>query len=266
VKTRLFASLLGVIIACAPFAAHAHRAWMLPSATVLSGDDPWISIDAASSNVLFYADHNPMRLDDLVIIAPDGSQAAPQNMLRGRYRSTFDVQLTQAGTYRIANVTRGANARYTVNGEERRWRGQLAELQAALPAGATNVQITETNNRVETFVTRGAPTAIRPTNVGLELIPVTHPSDFVVDEPTRVRLQLDGRPAANVQVTLAPGNQRYRNDTGEFTVTTDAQGVATITWPAAGMWWINASIRDLPSQTPNATRSAAYSGVLEVLP
>jgi hypothetical protein len=264
-KTHLFAFFLGATLACTPFAAHAHRAWMAPSATVLSGEDVWVSFDAASSNTLFYADHNPLRLDTLVI-TPDGSQSQPQNLLRGRYRSTFDLQLTQAGTYRIANATRGAGARYMLNGQEQRWRGQLSELPGALPAGAVNVRITENVNRVETFVTRGAPTDIRPVNDGLELAPITHPTDLVADEPARFRFLIDGRPAANLEVTIAPGNQRYRNDTGEFTVTTDAQGVATIAWPAAGLWWINASMRDLPSQTAGATRSASYSAVLEVLP
>lgn len=270
-KVRLFASLLGAALALTPFTADAHRAWMVPSATVLSGgEDTWISVDAASSNVLFYADHNPLRLDDLTVTAPDGSQSQPQNMLRGRYRCTFDIQLAQAGTYRIANATRGASAVYTVNGEERRWRGQLSELQAALPAGARDVRVTENFNRVETFVTRGAPTEIRPVNAGLELAPITHPTDLVVDEPARFRFLLNGQPAANLEVTLAPGNQRYRNDSGEFKVTTDAQGVATITWPGAGMYWINASVRGLPSDTRGAprgtTRNANYSGVLEVLP
>ena len=265
-KTRLFAPFLGLALVCMPLSAHAHRAWMAPSATVLSGEDAWISIDAATSNTLFHADHNPMRLDDLVITAPDGSQSQPQNLLRGRYRCTFDLQVTQTGTYRIANATRGANVRYMLNGAEQRWRGQLAELPGALPAGATNVQITENVNRVETFVTRGAPTPLRPVNAGLELAPITHPNDLVASEPARFRFLLDGRPAANLQVTLAPGNQRYRNDTGEFIVTTDAQGVATINWPSAGLWWINASLRDLPSPTPGATESAGYSAVLEVLP
>ena len=35
---------------CLPLSAQAHRAWMLPSATVLSGEEPWITVDAAVSN------------------------------------------------------------------------------------------------------------------------------------------------------------------------------------------------------------------------
>ena len=90
-----------------PFAAHAHKAWVLPSQTVLSGNDPWVTVDAAVSNDLFYFNHVPLRLDNAVITAPDGSTVQPQNGATGKFRSVFDVQLQQAGTYRIAVVNAG---------------------------------------------------------------------------------------------------------------------------------------------------------------
>ena len=34
--------------------AQAHRTWLLPSATVLSGKAPWVTVDAAVSKDLFY--------------------------------------------------------------------------------------------------------------------------------------------------------------------------------------------------------------------
>ena len=56
---------------------------MLPSTTILSGDEPWVSVDAAVSSDLFYADHNPMRLDGLSVVAPDGTIA--EVVKPGRY-------------------------------------------------------------------------------------------------------------------------------------------------------------------------------------
>ena len=50
---------------CLPLSAQAHRAWMLPSATVLSGEDPWITVDAAVSNDLFYFEHFPLRIQGI---------------------------------------------------------------------------------------------------------------------------------------------------------------------------------------------------------
>ena len=53
-----------------PFASQAHKAWLLPSATV-STVDQWITVDGAVSNDLFYFNHVPLRTDGLVITAPD---------------------------------------------------------------------------------------------------------------------------------------------------------------------------------------------------
>jgi uncharacterized GH25 family protein len=48
-----------------PLSAQAHRSWMLPSATVLSGDDVWVTVDAAVSNDLFYFEHFPLRIANI---------------------------------------------------------------------------------------------------------------------------------------------------------------------------------------------------------
>ncbi|MBN8480168.1 MAG: DUF4198 domain-containing protein, partial [Xanthomonadales bacterium] len=100
-KTLVFAAAALAL----PLSAQAHKAWLLPSETVLSAKDPWITVDAAVSNDLFYFNHVPLKLDALVITAPDGSTVQAENAATGKYRSTFDVHLTQAGTYRIALFT-----------------------------------------------------------------------------------------------------------------------------------------------------------------
>jgi hypothetical protein len=261
-------ALLTLIAAlAAPLSAQAHRAWMAPTSTTLSGTEGWIGVDAGMSNGVFIADHAAMRLDGLVITAPDGSTVQPANMMQGRYRSTFDVHLTQAGTYKIANVMGGVNATYTLDGEQKRWRGSAAEFPAALPPGATGVQATRSANRVETFVTLGAPTetVFTPTGEGVELVPVTHPTDLVAGEAGSFRLLNDGRPAANVEVTVARGGSRYRDAPEEITMTTDAEGTFSVTWPQAGMYWISAAVRT-PAAGDQLAMNAQYNGAVEVLP
>lgn len=262
------AVLLAALAALAiPGTAQADRAWMLPSSTSLSGAEAWIAIDAGMSDNLFVADHAAMRLDNLVITAPDGSTVAPANLMRGRYRSTFDVHLTQAGTWKIANVTSGINARYTLDGAEGRWRGPASDFPAALPAGATGVQATYSANRIETFVTLGATTdtVFVPTGTGLELVPVTHPGDLVAGETARFKLLKDGQPASSLTVTIGRGGARYRDALEDMTAVTDADGVFTVTWPEAGMYWLNAVIR-AEATGPTPASVVQYSGVVEVLP
>ena len=250
-----------------PLSAEAHRAWLAPTSTVLSGTDAWVAFDAGMSNGVFIPDHAAMNLAGLVITAPDGSTAQPENMMRGRYRSTFDLHLTQPGTWKIANVMGGVMATYRLDGEEKRWRGQAAEFPGAIPAGATDVVATRTSSRIETFVTLGAPTDSVFTNPadGLVLIPVTHPNDLVADEAATFKLSVDGVAASNVEVTIARGGTRYRDTPDEMTVTTGADGAFTVTWPEPGLYWLNATVRT-PARGDTIAASAQYVAVMEVLP
>ncbi|HTV02800.1 MAG TPA: DUF4198 domain-containing protein [Luteitalea sp.] len=226
-----------------PITLHAHRQWLFPSATVLSGSDPWVTVDAAISNDLFYFEHFPMRLDNLVVTAPDGTSAKAENASTGRYRSTFDVHLTQKGTYKIAVANNQVAASYTENGQPKQWRGTPDAFAKEVPAGAADLKVSRTSGRVEVFVTSGSPsdTVLKTTGVGLELAPVTHPNDLVAGEAATFAFVLDGKPAANLAVTLIPGGIRYRDTLGEIKATTDKDGKVTVTLPEPGMYWLNAS-------------------------
>ncbi|WP_165185414.1 DUF4198 domain-containing protein [Caulobacter soli] len=247
-KKRLLAVAGPLILGAAlvlPTAASAHRGWLLPTATVLSGDSAWVEVDAAVSNELFYPDHNPMRLDALVVTAPDGAIDKIQNGLTAKYRSTFDVQLTKPGTYKIGSATSSIMASWTEGGEVKRFRGTPEDFAKQVPAGAADLKTIKSFNRNETFVTRDAPTTtvFKPTGKGLELVPVTHPNDVVSGEAATFKFLLDGKPAADLEVTFAPGNARYRATPGDFKVKTGADGSFKVTFPEAGMYWMNAVVR-----------------------
>ena len=252
-----------------PFAAQAHKMWMVPSATVVSSDDAWVTVDAAISNDLYYPDHFPAQLDQLVITAPDGSQVKPENPWTGKYRSAFDLPVPQKGTYRLAMVNQGLFASYEADGQKKRWRGKADELRTGIPANAKNVQVSEMASRVETFVTQGKPggVALKPTGKGLELVPVTQPNDLVAGEKASFQLLLDGKPAANLKVVAVAGATRYRDAQDEMDTTTDADGKFGFAFPKAGMYWVNASTEDNKTTVKEAkTRRAAYTATLEVLP
>ena len=256
--------------AVVPVAAHAHKAWLLPSSTVLSGkEDIAVTVVAAASNDLFYFDHRPLRLESLVVTGPDGAKVAPENQSTGKYRSTFDVPLKAPGTYRIALVMDGAFARYKEDGKEKRWRGRAEDIAKEIPASATDLVVTQSVRRIETFVTSGSPddAALKPTGNGLELQPVTHPNDLVANSEAELKLVLDGKPAPGVKVEIVRGGIRYRNQLGETTVTTDENGVFKYTWPEPGMYWLEANVSDDKTTLKDAKeRRAGYAATLEVLP
>lgn len=248
--------------------AYAHRTWLLPSATVLSGKDNWVTVDAAVSNDLFYFEHRPLRLDNLAVIGPDGNPATVENISNGHYRNTFDLKLAQPGTYKIMLVNKGAFASFTVDGQKKRARGTAETIAGEIPANATDVRVAETQGRIEVFVTSGKPneTALKPSGSGLELVPVTHPNNLVAGEKATFRMMLDGQPAAGVDVSVVPGGIRYRDKLNDSKVTTDESGTFSFVWPAPGMYWLNASVQDDKSNIKNARRRASYTATVEVLP
>ncbi|MFS8978047.1 DUF4198 domain-containing protein [Cupriavidus necator] len=257
------------LAALAPLAAQAHRQWLLPSATVLSGSDPWVTVDAAVSNDLFYFEHVPLRLDNLQVTAPDGSAVKAENAATGKYRSTFDLHLTQPGTYRVAVVNNGLFASYKVDGQTKRWRGSAENFAREVPANAQDLQVTQAEGRIESFVTAGKPSdkGLRITGRGLELAPITHPNDLVAGDTASFRLLLDGKPAGNLKVSVVPGGIRYRDKLQEFSATTDADGKFSVKWPAPGMYWMEAEVRDDKATFKQArSRRAVYAVTMEVLP
>lgn len=278
-----------------PTAAQAHRSWLLPSGTVFSGQEPWVAVDAAVSNDIFYFEHNAGNLDNLVITGPDGKLVEAQNQAKTRYRSVFDVKLEQAGTYRIALVNDSMFASYKVGNETKRLRGTAESLRKEIPKDAQDLRVTRSQTRTETFVTRGKPggDSLKPTGRGIELVAVTHPNDLFAGEAATFRFVDDGKPAAGYSVTVILAGKRYQDKLTELNLNTDKNGEIKVTWPQAGMYWLEVEPASpaRPQGAPQAggagmqagpgaqggpmgpagtldkpTRRAGYSLTLEVLP
>ncbi|CAH0495003.1 DUF4198 domain-containing protein [Novosphingobium sp. CECT 9465] len=301
-KSLLLAAAVGL---AAP--ASAHNAWLLPSTTVLSDTVQSVTVDMGASTAPFEANHQPLPVESIRIWAPDGTMGKVENPARGRYRSTFDVKIDKPGTWRIGMENSGISGTFKVNGESwmvGRRRGpapaagtpQGAPPAAAgappagpaggpggrpridpahivatvdeIPAGATDLDLTETMGRNEFFVTAGEPggTLFKPAGKGLEFVPVTLPTDLVSNEPGQFRFLVDGKPAAGLEVEVIPGGRRYREADQTQKLRTDAQGLLTVNWTGAGFYWLNASMNDDKPSHPKATkRRLSYTATLEVL-
>lgn len=277
--------------------AMAHSQWLLPSTTqVAVSSNPqrpaYVSVDAASSNGLFYADHNAMRLTNLKITGPDGAAIEPENVSTARYRSTFDVKLAAPGTYRIASVSQSVSATYKVGEETKTFRGTEETLTTEVPADAAELKVSRSFGRVETFVVAGAPSEFAPVGAGLEIYPLQPVTDLVVGEAARFRVLFNGQPVPNLKVKVVPGGVRYRGELGDEILTADVNGEVSVDWKLAGPYWLNASYPPRPEEDddddhgpqakPAAAESSAapaapqrreaaplrasYSGTFEVLP
>lgn len=294
-KPAVATALLLGLAATLPGTAWAHRSWLMASSTQLEGKEPWVTFDAAVSENVFDLDTNAVKLEGLQITGPDGASLAPENAATGKLRSSFDLKLAKPGTYRVALVSEAVMASYKQGDEVKRWRGSTEAFAKEVPANAPELRTTRMHTRLETFVTygKGNDTALKPRGEGLELVALSHPSELAPGVPAKFRFVLDGQPIAKLKVAVVPGGVRYRGVLKEQLAVTDAKGEFTVTWPEAGMYWLNASYPPRPEPQPGQAgpggpggpgsanspngpqggppanmpeRRLSYSGTLEVLP
>lgn len=263
--SRLHLPLMALVMGALPLAsASAHRQWIVPSQSVVDDVDgqkgKYVTFDAAVSETLFDFDSFPIKLDALVVTGPDGQPVQPENVSNGKLRGTFDVKLTRLGLYRAAILSTSVNASYTQAGETKRFRGTEAEFKTAIPADATDVVVSRSEGRVESFVTVGESVAVTPVGKGLEIVPLTSPSENVVGTPARFRALIDGKPAPDIDVTIVPGGGRFRGNLGDTSVKTDAKGEVTVNWTQAGILWLGASWPPRPASGPGGPGGPGAGG------
>lgn len=265
---KLLVNVPVLLLAFAPAVSDAARAWLLPSQTVLARSGGWVAFDAATADDLFHVNQGMLPIDSLEVTGPEGQAVAPQNVAKSRTRSSFDLELRQPGTFRVTVADTMVMARWEEDGKPKRWRGAAAEAAANIPAGAARLEVDETQRRVETFVTVGAPTELKgAANTGLELVPVTHPNDLYAGEAATFRVLLDGKPAADLEVEIIAGGTRYRDSPQAQVVKTGRNGEFSVTWPAPGLYWLDVGVEDTKVSVPLAKkRRASYNATLEVLP
>lgn len=244
-KTNLLMAVAVGAVVLAPAAAQAARSWVLPSTTVLSGKNAWITVDAASSDELYIPGLRPLPLTSIRVIDADGQTVEPQNGFMGKFRSSVDVQLTKPGTYKIASVTTTIIASWSEAGQVRRFRGSDDEFAKQVPASASELRTVKTVSRNETFVTRDTPTtqALKVSGEGLELEPITHPSDVIVGEAASFRFLLNGKPADGLEVLVMRGGDHWKSRPAEIKAKTGPDGSFKLTLPEGGIWWISATYR-----------------------
>jgi len=280
--------------------ALAHRQWLLPSTTTVSGTNEYVTVDAAVSNDLFYPDHVAMDPSQVSVWAPDGTEAKIENPSKGRYRGTFDVAINKPGTWKIGMQRTSIGGTFKVGAEEWRVGGRgrpmgppsagapsagapaggpggpggpgggqpprMVATVADIPANATDIKLSETSSTYAVYVSADAPTKLATTGKGLEFDPITHPDALVSDEEAQFRFLIDGKPAAGVKVVLIPGGKKYREAEDAQELTTGADGLLRVKWPVAGFYWLSASAEDnKPSDKRAAIRRMAFTSTLEVV-
>ncbi|MBX2859041.1 MAG: DUF4198 domain-containing protein [Cellvibrionaceae bacterium] len=295
IKLVIFA--LSLTFSCFTFA---HGRWLVPSHTVVSGDQAaFVSLDMSISNDVFHADKpyggvppqtaknggvkslaNPSKAQpfmagiaqstQLWLSYPDGSQTNDTPIVNLGRKSAAAVKLQQNGTYRFD--VKQDPIYYTVYTQEGGKRGRVFGIDeratANLPQGAKLAYKVKLINWVHAYVTRNetSQTHAKANNRGLELIFKTHPNDLFVGEALHFTALFEGKPLQDSEIKITRGNTRYRNKRQLQTLRTDTKGQAQIIWQQAGMYVLElAAEKQVKGEAYDKLKHALYLS-LEVFP
>jgi uncharacterized GH25 family protein len=267
-------TVVALALATLSCSASAHRPWLYPQSTNVEAKEAWVTIDGAISEGLFDIDHQALKLDEATVTGPDGLSARAPTPLMGKQRSSFDLKMVKDGTYKISLVTQSVMGSYKDKaGELKRFRGTEESFAKEVPADAQDLKTVRTHARLETFVTANTHStgALKPSGVGLEMVPLTHPNDLRPGETAKWRFLLDGKALPKFAFSLTPGGVRYRGVLGEMRLATDDKGEVAVKLPGAGMYWLHAgypvtSEKGMPADAPANVRRYSYAATLEILP
>jgi uncharacterized GH25 family protein len=242
--------------------ASAHNRWILPSHFTLSNDKgEWVMVDVTASNEVFNVD-KPMGAERLVITAPDGTDVFPSSSYRGHRKSVVDIHLENSGTYQLKMGGEASYwTSYLAKGEDKKqWLRGVSKAQRAalLPKGATEVETLASYASILSYISLNAPTQNFPlTNSGLELVPVTHPSDIAQGEDAEFKFVFNGKAQAGVKVEIIREGVRYRNNPDSLKLTSDSKGVITFNLKEAGRYLLMA---EYETKTANNADADSVSG------
>lgn len=216
-------------------AAQAHTPFLLPNNFDVQAKGS-IGVDAGFTEKFFVSDV-AFGETAFSIVTPQGERIPFGDIHQFRQRTVAEQKLPdEKGTYRLSTGPRlGAVFRTWVRDgktESARDPKQVMPPDAKLLAHYQSLSVSEA------YVTADKPTAkaLAPAGKGLEIVPITHPSDLFVDEKFEFVVQFDGKPLADQKVSIYRSPMDLASQSTVQQVSTDAQGKAVLPLAKSGIY------------------------------
>lgn len=251
------AMMAGVMLALNGGAALAHSPYLRPNVFDATGRDH-VTVEASFTEDIFAAEV-VMRSDFFHIVGPNGdTPISAVTYLRDL--AVFEAATPVHGTYRLSSGPRQGRNAQMYQSADGAWK-MVGEEDSPPPPGAALVEV-QSITVADVYVTRGTPdeAALQPTGRGLELKPLTHPSDIVAGEDASFQLMMDGQPLAGIPVTVFREAGRWDGRKVEADLTTNAEGRFTVRVgdPGAYMTLIRHRM-EAPAGSPTPYRSYSHT-------
>ncbi len=252
-----------LVLACllGAFPALAHQNWLAPNFFVSEAETAWLSFDHTFGDRRFHADSGPSAYYQWWIVGPDLKIESVPSLFIGKTKTVGEVELTEAGTYRIE--AEEANMTWTKiksDGEDTWQPG----ARGAFP-GREIVESKVFFAKAVTYVTLGeaSRSVLESTGDPLEIVFQDHPSRLRTTESFRLKMLSLGKPVAAQELRLF-ADQGVGHDP-EVNCTTDTNGSCEFVVEHPGRYLLTARIQGSTSDDPQVDGfSYSVSVMIEV--
>lgn len=255
--TRFSKTIVGSLLAMSAFASSAHDIYIWPNFfTVDTDKQTHIPVDITASHTVFRPDF-AMPSNGVKAYGVDGKQIRRVGAyFQGARRATFDLAVEEQGTYALV-YERGPSyfSRYTVGKRdtEKRLRASKSEARKQMPENGKNLETAKYFTIAMSYITNKAPSdaVLQAKNKGFELVPVTHPADYVTGDDLQIKVLFDGEPVKNLDVTVEKEGPQYQEEPLVIEVKSNDEGVVGFSVAEGGRFMLKVNHKK-PSDDPEA--------------
>lgn len=224
-----------VVVLTAAGVASAHMPYLLPTVFTLGGKADHVTLQSSFTEDPFIPE---VVLKSTFFFAkgPAGAEAPIGTPTYLRDLAVLEAATPAEGTYRFSTGPRQGRKGKMYQDAKGKWLMVGEEAEGA-PAGAKLVDVASITT-AEAYVTKGKPSAaaLDAKGVGLELKPVTHPSDIGAGSAAKFQLLFDGKPLAGALIRLYRANGVFDGKKVAGEARTAADGTFSLTAPDAGLY------------------------------
>jgi len=247
--------------------ALAHTPYILPNA--FSPSYARMVTAEASFAESFFAPEFAIDSDAFHVVLPDGSRDAFDTEHHFEQLVVLEEALEMEGTYRLTTGPR-AGRKFPMRRVDGVWayldRDENGEYVA--PGAGVETAEFQTLTVAEAYVTKGPPTApsLAVRGEGLEIHPLTHPSEVYLGEGFELEILFNGEPVPQAGLNLYRADGDYEEPHFHQTAETDAEGLATLRFDRAGVYLVMLRHRaEAPDGAETPYRSYTSSLTFEVV-
>lgn len=227
---RNLLQLITILTLClATTSSPAHQQWLAPSTFTASGESVWISFDHTFGDQRFQPALGPGGYYSWWITGPDGLRQQVPFLFVGKTRTAGEVELEEAGTYRLEGVESMSWSKLKIDGETQ-WQPGTRKDYADYEVESSRYYFQKAVSYVTLeSASRGA---LALTGEPLEILFEDHPNEWDEGEKLRIKVLAEGKPVPNQSVKIYTEHTEGHDEAA--VCTTDRQGVCKLEAPADG--------------------------------